>query len=88
MITRIVSGSLQIVHRIKQRVHLADGLDDTGVLSQDAIERGIAGLKVMSESLQGFKPEQVRVATFTLRKARNAHEFISRAKRILPYRSK
>ena len=43
-------------------------------------------LKVMSESLQGFKPEQVRiVATFTLRKARNAHEFISRAKRILPY---
>ncbi len=86
VITRIVSGSLQIVHRIKQRVHLADGLDDTGVLSQDAIERGIAGLKVMSESLQGFKPEQVRiVATFTLRKARNAHEFISRAKHILPY---
>lgn len=86
VITRIVSGSLQIVHRIKQRVHLADGLDDEGFLSQEAIERGLDGLKVMRESLQGFKPEQVRiVATYTLRKARNTHEFISRAKRILPY---
>ena len=86
VITRIVSGSLQIVHRIKQRVHLADGLDESDRLSQEAIERGLAGLTVMRESLQGFKPEQVRiVATYTLRKARNAHEFISRAKHILPY---
>ncbi len=86
VVTRVVSGSLQIVHRIKERVHLADGLDEDGFLSQEAIERGLAGLKMMQESLQGFQPDQVRiVATYTLRKALNAHEFISRAKRILPY---
>lgn len=86
VVTRVVSGSLQIVHRIKQRVHLADGLDEDGYLSQDALERGLDGLKVMRESLRGFAPEQVRiVGTYTLRKARNANEFITRAKRILPY---
>ena len=71
VVTRIVNGSVQIVHRVKQRVELAQGLDDDYNLSQEAIERGLTALHLMQESLQGFAPEKVRiVATYTLRKAR------------------
>ncbi len=43
-------------------------------------------LKVVAESLKGFEPDSVRiVATHTLRRARNARDFINAAKDILPY---
>ena len=86
VVTRIVNGSVQIVHRVKQRVALAQGLDEDFQLSPEAIQRGLDALDIMRESLQGFSPEKVRiVATYTLRKARNSHEFIHRARNILPY---
>lgn len=86
VVARIVAGSVQILHRVKQRVRLADGLDDEGYLSQDAIQRGLMTLSVIAESLQGFEPDSVRiVATYTLRKARNAKDFIKAARLILPY---
>lgn len=86
VITRTVNGSIQIVHRVKQRVALAQGLNDDSHLSSEAIQRGLDALEIMRESLQGFSPEKVRiVATYTLRKARNSYEFIHRARAILPY---
>ena len=86
VVTRIVNGSVQIVHRVKQRVALAQGLDEDFQLSPEAIQRGLDALDIMRESLQGFSPEKVRiVATYTLRKARNSYEFIHRARNILPY---
>lgn len=86
VVARIMAGSVQILHRVKQKVRLADGLTDDGMLSKDAIERGMAALEECKESMQGFKPEKVRiVATYTLRKAINSGEFISAARKILPY---
>lgn len=86
VVARINAGSVQILHRVKQKVRLADGLGKNGVLSQDAIERGLAALEECKESLQGFQPDTVRiVATYTLRKAINSGEFISAARKILPY---
>ncbi|BDX05312.1 exopolyphosphatase [Planctobacterium marinum] len=86
VVARIMAGSVQILHRVKQKVRLADGLDDDGMLSKEAIERGMAALEECKESMLGFKPEKVRiVATYTLRKAINSGEFISAAKKILPY---
>ena len=86
VVARIVAGSVQILHRVKQKVRLADGLDEDGMLSKAAIERGLAALNLCKESMQGFKPDTVRiVATYTLRKAINSGEFISAAKKILPY---
>jgi len=86
VVARIVAGSVQILHRVKQKVRLAEGLNDDDILSDEAMERGLAMLKVVAESLKGFEPDSVRiVATHTLRKARNAREFISAAKSILPY---
>lgn len=86
VVARIVADSVQILHRVKQKVRLAEGLDNNYVLSDEAMERGLATLKVIAESLKGFEPDSVRiVATYTLRKAVNANAFIQRALDIMPY---
>ncbi|NVK25664.1 MAG: exopolyphosphatase [Gammaproteobacteria bacterium] len=86
VVARIVAGSVQIIHKAKQKVRLADGLSDDYLLSQDAIQRGIDTLQVFKASLAGFEPESVRiVATYTLRKAKNAWQFIDAAKDVFPY---
>lgn len=86
VVARIVAGSVQILHKVKQRVRLAEGLDANNMLSQDIMQRGLSTLGVIAESLQGFEPDSVRiVATYTLRKAKNAKDFIKAAHYILPY---
>lgn len=86
VVARVVAGSVQIVHRVKQKVRLAEGLSADYSLSDEAQQRGLAALSVVAESLQGFAPQDVRiVATYTLRKAINAKSFIRAASNILPY---
>ncbi len=86
VIARVVNGALQILGRLKQRVHLADGLDGNNMLSEEAIERGLACLSLFAERLQGFSEENVCiVGTHTLRQASNAEEFLNRAAKIIPY---
>ncbi|MGL5727473.1 MAG: exopolyphosphatase, partial [Plesiomonas sp.] len=86
VVARVVDGSLQILSRIKQRVHLADGLDSDDHLSQEAIDRGIACLAMFAERLQGFDEDNVRiVATHTLRRAANVEDFLTQAEAILPF---
>ena len=41
IIARIVNGTLQVLSRLKQKVQLAEGLDENQVLSPAAIERGV-----------------------------------------------
>jgi len=86
VVARVISNTVQILHKTKIKVHLADGLSKDNYLSQDAINRGLEALEVIQHSLAGFEPETVRiVATYTLRKAKNALDFIKAAKKILPY---
>lgn len=86
VVARIVAGSVQILHRVKQKVRLADGLGLDGSLSQEAQQRGLDTLATIAESLQDFAPESVRVvATHTLRKAHNAKEFLQAAKKVFPF---
>lgn len=86
IIARIVNDSLQIIGRVKQRVHLADGLDKNDHLNEEAIERGLSCLALFAERLQGFSADNVRiVATHTLRQAVNSEEFLQRAADIIPY---
>jgi exopolyphosphatase/guanosine-5'-triphosphate,3'-diphosphate pyrophosphatase len=40
VIARVVDGAMQIIGRLKQRVHLADGLDENSVLSEEAMPAG------------------------------------------------
>ena len=86
VVARIVGQSLQIISRHKQRVHLASGLDEHQNLDQAAIQRGLNCLAMFAERLQGFEPENVRIAaTYTLRQANNAHVFLKRAEALIPY---
>lgn len=86
VIARVVAGSLQTVQKIKHKVRLAEGLNDKNILSDEAMERGLTTLQSMAESMQGLEPSNVRiVATHTLRKARNAQVFLSKARKVFPY---
>ncbi len=86
VIARVVDGALQIIGRLKQRVYLADGLDENYRLSEDAIERGLTCLALFAERLQGFSAANVTiVGTHSLRLASNAGEFLRRAEEVIPY---
>ena len=86
VIARIVNGALQVLGRLKQRVYLAEGLNEHNELSEEAIARGLACLALFAERLQGFPAAQVTiVGTHSLREAVNAHEFVERAAAVIPY---
>lgn len=86
VIARVVDGAMQVLGRLKQRVHLADGLDAQHKLSEEAMERGLACLALFAERLQGFSPSNVTiVGTHTLREAVNAETFLQRAAEVIPY---
>jgi exopolyphosphatase/guanosine-5'-triphosphate,3'-diphosphate pyrophosphatase len=56
------------------------------MLSEEAMERGLACLSLFAERLQGFDPSSVCiVGTHTLRQALNAPEFLKRAEKVIPY---
>ncbi|MTD28573.1 exopolyphosphatase [Erwinia sorbitola] len=86
VIARVVDGAMQVLGRLKQRVHLADGLDNNNVLSEEAIQRGLSCLALFAERLQGFSQANVTiVGTHTLRQAVNAEDFLQRAADVIPY---
>ncbi|KAA5968143.1 exopolyphosphatase [Pantoea sp. M_9] len=86
VIARVVDGAMQVLGRLKQRVHLADGLDAQNRLSEEAIVRGLSCLALFAERLQGFSAANVTiVGTHTLRIATNAEEFLQRAAEVIPY---
>ena len=86
VIARVVNGALQVLGRLKQRVHLADGLDQNNVLSEEAMQRGLDCLALFAERLQGFPADNVTiVGTHSLRQAVNAEEFLQRAAELIPY---
>ncbi|MGV3344717.1 exopolyphosphatase [Enterobacteriaceae bacterium LUAb1] len=86
VIARVVDGAIQVLSRLKQRVRLADGLDNQNVLSEEAIVRGLNCLALFAERLQGFSEANVTiVGTHALRLAVNAETFLQRAAKIIPY---
>ena len=73
VIAREVRGELQVVDRLKERVQLAAGLTEEGVLDEASQERAFATLERFGQRLRGVAPERIRaVGTSALRQARNA----------------
>jgi exopolyphosphatase/guanosine-5'-triphosphate,3'-diphosphate pyrophosphatase len=65
---------------LKETVRLGAGLDENGMLTEEAAARGLSCLSGFAHSLQGMEASQVRaVATQTLREARNRNAFLVRA---------
>jgi len=84
VVARVVDGRLQIVDRLKQRVRLAEGLDENGTLSEDAMQRGLDCLRLFGERLAGINAGGIRITgTYTLRVASNAQTFLTRARQLL-----
>jgi exopolyphosphatase/guanosine-5'-triphosphate,3'-diphosphate pyrophosphatase len=87
IVARVQSGRLQIVDRLKEMVRLAGGIDSEGNLSSAAMERAIASLSRIGERLRPLHEDNVRVVgTNTLRRARNAADFVARAETVLGHR--
>lgn len=84
VIARVEEHGLRIVDRIKEPVQLAAGFDARSYLSEEAQARAIACLTRFGQRLQDMDPGHVRAAgTSSMRKAKNARAFLSRAQRAL-----
>lgn len=84
VVVHVVSGNVQIVGKIKQKVRLAAGLNADFELSHEAMQRGWDCLATFSERLQDIPASNIKiVATATLRLAKNAQQFITKAEQIL-----
>ncbi len=85
-IARLRDGDYKTLHYRKEPVRLGAGLDAQGMLTEEAMQRGLACLARFGAELQGFAPERLRaVATQTLREAQNRDEFLRRAQAVLGF---
>lgn len=83
-LARLSGERYQRISYIKESVRLGAGLDADGMLTEDAMQRGLTCLKGFGEQLTDIPPERVRaVATQTLREARNRNAFLARAEAVL-----
>lgn len=75
---------LRLVDRVRERVQLAAGLDADRNLTLEAQDRALACLARMEQRLREVPTARTRaVATNALRRARNAREFLERARQTL-----
>jgi exopolyphosphatase / guanosine-5'-triphosphate,3'-diphosphate pyrophosphatase len=80
----MLHGRYRRIDYLKDTVRLGAGLDGSGLLTEEAAERGLACLRRFASRLAGFEPARVRaVATQTLREAKNRNAFLLRAQEAL-----
>lgn len=83
-VARVTGDQLYPLDSLKETVRLAGGLGEDKRLDEATQERALACLQRFGERLRGLSPEAVRcIGTSTLRIARNADAFISRAETAL-----
>ena len=83
-IGQMLNGRYRRIDYLKETVRLGAGLDADGLLTEEAMQRGLACLARFAQRLKGYVPQQVRaVATQTLREARNRDAFLARAQTAL-----
>jgi exopolyphosphatase/guanosine-5'-triphosphate,3'-diphosphate pyrophosphatase len=83
LIAKIEHGELRPVEALAEKVQLGAGLQNR-VLSEDAIERGLACLTRFAELLESVDVQRIRVVgTNALRIAKNRWDFTGRARQIL-----
>ena len=85
-IGRADGGQIYVLDSLRSNVRLAAGLNSDKRLTAEAMERGLEAIGQFAQRLSGFDADRVRaVGTNTLRVAKNAPEFISRAERLLGF---
>ncbi len=87
IVCSLSEGKLQTVDRLREMVRLAAGLDKKNNLDQDTQKRALACLERFAERIRDFPADSVRaVGTNTLRKAKNAQQFLEKAEKALNHR--
>ena len=77
-------GRYRRIDYLKDMVRLGGGLDGDGLLTEEAVQRGLACLRRFAGRIAGFPAARVRaVATQTLREARNRDAFLLRSQAAL-----
>jgi exopolyphosphatase / guanosine-5'-triphosphate,3'-diphosphate pyrophosphatase len=85
-IGHLLHGRYRRIAYLKETVRLGAGLDEQGLLTEQATQRGLDCLVRFANRLQGYSGGQVRaVATQTLREAKNRDAFLARAEEVLGY---
>jgi len=75
------SGRLHVVVSFSRIVRLGEGVDSTGMLSDAAMDRTIAALKICARHVRRSRAERLRaIMTEAARRASNADVLIARAK--------
>ena len=83
IIAKIEHGELRTVETLAEKVQLGAGLSN-GILSEEAIERGLACLTRFAQLIESVDVQRIRVVgTNALRVAKNRWEFTWRARQIL-----
>lgn len=73
-------GRLHVIEKVKDTARLRDEIGADGTLSETGMRRALAALHAFRTVLDVFGAEVRAVATATLRAARNADEFVKRAR--------
>jgi exopolyphosphatase / guanosine-5'-triphosphate,3'-diphosphate pyrophosphatase len=85
-IGQLLHGRYRRIDYLKETVRLGAGLDERSMLTEEAMQRGLACLARFAQRLQGYPRNHVRaVATQTLREAQNRNAFLARAQDVLGY---
>ncbi|WP_286234805.1 Ppx/GppA phosphatase family protein [Thalassotalea sediminis] len=86
VLARHIDQNIQILHAEKYRVQLAQGLDEQLNLSEEAMDRGLLALEKLATSTRHIEQDNFRaVATYTLRQAKNADQFLKAASKVFPF---
>lgn len=87
IVAQYADERLQVVDKLKESVRIAAGLDDTGRLSDEVMERALLCLERFGQRLRHLPSGNVRVVgTNTLRRAKNSKKFLERAELALGHR--
>ena len=84
LVARVEAGQLKVIDRLRESVRLGGGLAADNRLTREAMDRALEALARFGQRLRELPPGNVRaVGTNTLRKARNARDFIAEARAVL-----
>jgi len=84
IVCRLSNGELHVEDKLREMVRLGAGLDKKNRLDNETQERALACLERFGQRLHGLPPQRIRAAgTNTLRIARNASDFLTRAEQAL-----
>jgi len=84
LVARVSENGLQVMDTLREMVRLGEGLDKNNDLSNESQQRALDCLQRFSQRLHNISPQNIRVVgTNTLREARNANSFLTRAQQVL-----